>query len=74
MKDKQALTRIIVVSAGILAATALHYLTSPSLILWHELFQRLYYLPIICAAIYFGWRGSCSLSQDPLSRSPTEFC
>ncbi len=44
-------------AAGIGAATALHYLTSPSLLLWHELFQRLYYLPIIYAAIYFGWRG-----------------
>ena len=57
MKDKQAVARILVVAAGIAAATALHYLTSPSLILWHNLFQRLYYLPIIYAAIYFGWRG-----------------
>ena len=57
MKDKQAVARILVVAAGIAVATALHYLTSPSLILWHELFQRLYYLPIIYAAIYFGWRG-----------------
>ncbi len=57
MKERQALTRIAVVAVGIAAATALHYLTSPSLILWHELFQRLYYLPIIYAAIFFGWRG-----------------
>lgn len=57
MKDKQAVARIFVVAAGIATATALHYLTSPSLILWHNLFQRLYYLPIIYAAIYFGWRG-----------------
>jgi len=46
-----------VISGGIVVATALHYLTSPSLMLWHELFQRLYYLPIIYAAIFFGWRG-----------------
>jgi signal transduction histidine kinase len=57
VKDRQVLGRIVVVAAGIAAATALHYLTSPSLILWHNLFQRLYYLPIIYAAIYFGWRG-----------------
>ena len=57
MKDKQAVARILVAAAGIAFASALHYLTSPSLILWHELFQRLYYLPIIYAAIYFGWRG-----------------
>jgi len=53
----QGLTRIWVIAGGIAIATALHYLTSPSLILWHELFQRLYYLPIIYAAIFFGWRG-----------------
>ncbi len=57
MRDKQTVTRIAVAGAGIAIATALHYLTSPSLILWHELFQRLYYLPIIYAAIFFGWRG-----------------
>jgi signal transduction histidine kinase len=57
VKDRQALARILVVAAGITVATALHYLTSPSLILWHYLFQRLYYLPIIYAAIYSGWRG-----------------
>src|SRR5579863_834012 len=55
--DSQGLTRVAVIGGGIVIATALHYLTSPSLILWHELFQRLYYLPIIYAAIFFGWRG-----------------
>ncbi|HWB84436.1 MAG TPA: ATP-binding protein [Bryobacteraceae bacterium] len=57
MKEKQALGRILVVAAGIAAATALHYLTSTSLIFWHQVFQRLYYLPIIYCAIFFGWRG-----------------
>jgi signal transduction histidine kinase len=51
-----------VVAAGIAAASALHYFTPPSLILWHNLFQRLYYLPIIYAAIYFGWRGGLAAS------------
>ena len=57
MKDPQTVRRAVVIAVGIAIATALHYLTSPSLILWHELFQRLYYLPIIYAAIFFGWRG-----------------
>jgi two-component system, NtrC family, sensor histidine kinase HydH len=57
VNDRQALARILVVAVGIAIATALHYWTSASLILWHNLFQRLYYLPIIYAAIYFGWRG-----------------
>jgi hypothetical protein len=34
-----------------------HYLTPPHLVLWHNLFQRLYYLPIVYAAISFGWIG-----------------
>lgn len=62
MNDKQALRRILGIAAGIAAASALHYLTPPSLILWHELFQRLYYLPIIYAAIFFGWRGGLAAS------------
>ena len=62
MKDRQVLTRIAVIAGGIAVATALHYFTSPSLILWHNLFQRLYYLPIIYAAIYFGWRGGLTAS------------
>jgi two-component system, NtrC family, sensor histidine kinase HydH len=57
VREPKPLTRMVVVAAGIAAASALHYFTSPSLILWHNLFQRLYYLPIIYAAIYFGWRG-----------------
>ena len=62
MEDTRTLSRVAVVAAGIAAATALHYFTSPSLILWHNLFQRLYYLPIIYAAIYFGWRGGMTAS------------
>lgn len=62
MKDPGTMTRVAVVAVGIAIATALHYFTSPSLILWHNLFQRLYYLPIIYAAVYFGWRGGLTAS------------
>src|SRR5450631_1414436 len=57
VQEPKPLTRVVVVAAGIAVASALHYFTPSSLILWHNLFQRLYYLPIIYAAIYFGWRG-----------------
>jgi signal transduction histidine kinase len=40
-----------------LVITVAHYLTSPSLFLWHEILERLYYLPIVFAAVYFGWLG-----------------
>ncbi len=62
VQETQPLPRVVVVALGIAAATALHYFTSPSLILWHNVFQRLYYLPIIYAAIYFGWRGGLAAS------------
>jgi two-component system, NtrC family, sensor histidine kinase HydH len=56
------LTRLAVVALGILIATTLHFSTPPSLLLWHFLFQRLYYLPIVYCAIYFGWRGGLAAS------------
>jgi len=49
--------RAAVVAAGIGIASLLHFLTPESLILWHNIFQRLYYLPIVYAAACFGWRG-----------------
>jgi signal transduction histidine kinase len=62
MQDPKPLARMAVVAAGIAVVTALHYLTPASLILWHNLFQRLYYLPIVYTAIYFGWRGGLAAS------------
>jgi two-component system sensor histidine kinase HydH len=34
-----------------------HYLTPASLVHWHYLAQRLYYLPVVYAALCFGWHG-----------------
>ncbi len=49
--------RIAVVLCGILGITIAHYTTPASSVLWHNIFQRLYYLPIVFTAIYFGWLG-----------------
>lgn len=43
--------------AGIAITSAGHYLTPPEYRLWHGIFQRLYYLPVVYAAIAFGWTG-----------------
>lgn len=56
------LMRVSVVVASMMVTTLLHYLTPPSSLLWHNLFQRLYYVPIVYAAIYFGWRGGLLVS------------
>ncbi len=59
---KSKYLRASVVVTGIAVASLLHFLTPHSLILWHNVFQRLYYLPIVYAAIYFGWRGGIAAS------------
>ena len=50
-------TKIWIIFGLILIVTVLHYTTPPSLLLWHNIFQRLYYLPIVYAAISFGLSG-----------------
>ena len=55
---RQATMRAIAfVVAGIALTSAGHYLTPPEYRLWHGIFQRLYYLPVVYAAIAFGWVG-----------------
>lgn len=48
---------ITLVLAGIAVTSAGHYLTPRDMRLWHGIFQRLYYLPVVYAAIAFGWVG-----------------
>jgi len=40
-----------------LLITIFHYLTPPQFYLLHEILERLYYLPIVIAALSFGWVG-----------------
>ena len=48
---------IVLILLGIIGTSLAHYFTPSSLILWHNIFQRLYYLPIVYAAVRFGWIG-----------------
>ena len=43
--------------AGIVVVSFLHYYTSTGHFWLHEFFQRAYYVPVILAALWFGWRG-----------------
>ncbi|HUI57456.1 MAG TPA: ATP-binding protein [Bryobacteraceae bacterium] len=52
-----AVVRWTAILAGILFGGGLHYLTPLSLPHWHNILQHLYYLPIVFAGMYFGWRG-----------------
>ncbi|MEP6903885.1 MAG: ATP-binding protein [Actinomycetota bacterium] len=46
----------------ILLITVLHFLTPVDQIVWHEIYQRIYYIPIIVAALLFGLRGGLAAS------------
>ncbi|MSN27441.1 MAG: sensor histidine kinase [Geobacter sp.] len=61
---RPSIIRIGLLTLFILGISLLHYLTPLHLHYLHDIFQRLYYLPIILAAIWFGFRGglACSLA------------
>jgi two-component system, NtrC family, sensor histidine kinase HydH len=46
----------------IVLITVLHFLTPLDQVVWHEIYQRLYYIPIIAAALLFGLRGGLAAS------------
>src|SRR3989442_7833647 len=43
--------------AAILSISLLHQVTPISLAHWHNIYQHLCYLPVVVAALMFGWRG-----------------
>jgi two-component system sensor histidine kinase HydH len=61
---KTSILRIALLGVSILFISLLHYLTPLHLHYLHDIFQRFYYLPIMLAALWFGFRGglTCSLA------------
>lgn len=53
---KRVVPAIGIISSIILIST-LHFLTPVGNLILHQIYQRLYYIPIILAALRFGWRG-----------------
>jgi signal transduction histidine kinase len=55
--------RTLSLTASVIAISLLHYLTPLHFPYLHDIFQRLYYLPIILAGFWFGLRGGllCSV-------------
>jgi signal transduction histidine kinase len=49
--------RIAIIAAAIIATSLLHYFTPLHLHYLHDIYQRFYYIPIILAALWFGFRG-----------------
>ena len=48
---------ILFLAGSILLVSALHFLTPIDSPVLHQIYQRLYYIPIILAAFWYGWRG-----------------
>ncbi len=54
---RSAWLQVVLIGAGILLVTALHFATPLDSLTLHEVYQRLYYIPILAAAVLFGLRG-----------------
>ena len=54
---KSSKLRILLLVSFIIGVSLLHYLTPLNRPALHDVYQRLYYLPIILAAFWFGFRG-----------------
>ncbi len=50
------------VAVAVMAISGLHYLTSLHSVVLHEVFKRLYYVPIVIAAVTTGLRGGLGAS------------
>ena len=57
-----SLIRAALLAVSIIGISLFHYLTPLHLPILHDIFQRLYYIPIIFAAFWFGLRGGLATS------------
>src|ERR1035441_7589051 len=66
--------RVAVAVAGVLLVSSLHLVTPLSMLHWHNIFQHLYYLPIVFAGLSSGWRGGVFVAIAAcLSNAPHDF-
>ncbi len=61
--EKSSIVRPLILLSFVIGISLLHYLTPLHLHYLHDIYQRLYYLPIILAALWYGFRGGllCSI-------------
>ena len=50
--------KLAAIALALVVTSLLHYTTPLEFVIQHNLYQRLYYLPIIAAAFWFGFRGA----------------
>jgi signal transduction histidine kinase len=54
---KNELIRLLILVALVLVITSLHYLTTTQKVQFHDIYRRLYYIPIVLGGIWFTLRG-----------------
>lgn len=54
--------RVGAAAGAALFVSSLHMLTPLSMLHWHNIFQHLYYLPIVFAGMASGWRGGLAVA------------
>ena len=57
MKPGKVWPPVAVAVGGVLLVSFFHLITPLSMLHWHNIFQHLYYLPIVFAGLNAGWRG-----------------
>ena len=62
LANSRRLERPAAIVVGLVAISMLHYLTSFHSVVWHEVFKRLYYVPIVIAAVTAGRSGGLAAS------------
>jgi two-component system sensor histidine kinase HydH len=66
--------RVAVAVGSVLLVSLLHLVTPLSMLHWHNIFQHLYYLPIVFAGLNSGWRGGVFVAIVAcLSNAPHDF-
>jgi two-component system sensor histidine kinase HydH len=53
---------LFIIAALVLGISSAHYLTPVGHHQWHEIFRRLYFIPILMAAIYYGFRSGMTVA------------
>lgn len=57
---KMRILRVVALILAIAAVSFLHYETLTTHVWLHQIFERAYYIPILLAALWYGWRGGLS--------------
>jgi two-component system sensor histidine kinase HydH len=57
MNRRTSSIALVGLGGSILLVSTLHFFTPIDDLIFHQIYQRLYYIPIILAALWYGWRG-----------------